>query len=636
MSEKTATKPVTPAKKEPTENKTPTPVKPKPQQDGNKHHDQQNRNRGGGVGGGGGDRGGHGGPRRGGGGGGGRGRFNNNRNYSQGGGGGERHSHAGHKNQPEVDSNDDPSGPKEDLKFTGRCRLFVGNLTPDVTEEEFKGMFTKFGEISELFVNGAKGFGFIRMDYRHNAEAAKAALDGTQRKGRSLRVRFANHGAAIRVKNLSPFVSNELLHQSFSQFGDIERAIVCVDDRGRSSGEGIIEFARKPGASQAMKRINEGVFLMSAYPRPVFVEPLEQKDEEDGLPEKFLPRNEHCRKDREKEPRFAPPGSFEYRFAQRWKELDELEKQQHERVKQEMEDARIKLEAEMEGAMYEFQAEQIRADLLRQQEELQRIEEMRQEQMRRRQEMDMRRQDDNRMVREEEERRREMIMRGEGSGMRGGRGPMDRSGQMEQPGMRGDGMRGDGMRGDGMRGEGMRGEGMRGEGMRGDGMRGEGMRGEGQRGRSGGPPPVPPPPAPPAAMGIENRQQNEGSMGSGFGGGSGGNMGSGGMGGSQGSMQGQSQGMGGQGQGMRQSRFDQQGGNYGNGNFGGRGGMGGQGGGMSGGNGGGGMQGGGNMYGGGGMSGNMGGGRGGMNERRRQEAGGPRDDYGDMKRMRRY
>ncbi|XP_033741112.1 non-POU domain-containing octamer-binding protein-like isoform X2 [Pecten maximus] len=613
MSEKTAAKPVAPAKKETTENKAPTPNKNKSQQDGNKHPEQQNRNRGGH--GHGGDRGGQ----RRGGGGGGRGRFNNNRNFSQ--GGGDRHSHGGHRNAPEHESNEEPSGPKEDLKFTGRCRLFVGNLTPDITEDEFKAMFTKFGEISELFVNGAKGFGFIRMDYRNNAEAAKAALDGTQRKGRSLRVRFANHGAAIRVKNLSPFVSNELLHQSFSQFGDIERAIVCVDDRGRSSGEGIIEFARKPGASQAMKRINEGVFLMSAYPRPVFVEPLEQKDEEDGLPEKFLPRNEHCRKDREKEPRFAPPGSFEYRFAQRWKELDDVEKHEHDRVKQEMEEARIKLEAEMEGAMYEFQAEQIRADLLRQQEELQRLEEMRQEQMRRRQEMDMRRQEDNRMVREEEDRRREMIMRGEGTGMRGGRGPMDghRGNQMEQ----------------GMRSDGMRGEGMRGEGMRGEGMRGEGMRGEGQRGRSGGPPPVPPPPAPPAAMGIENRQQNEGSMGSGFGG-SGGNIGGGGgMGSNQGSMQGQSQGIGGQGQGMRQSRFDQQGGNYGNGNFGGRGGMGGQGGGMSGGNGGSGMQ-GGNMYGGGGMSGNMGGGRGGMNERRRQEAGGPRDDYGDMKRMRRY
>ena len=38
-----------------------------------------------------------------------------------------------------------------------------------------------------------------------------------------------------------------------------------------------------------------------------------------------------------------------------------MEKQQIERVKQEMDQQRLKLEHEMEGAMFDFQAEQIRA-----------------------------------------------------------------------------------------------------------------------------------------------------------------------------------------------------------------------------------------------------------------------------------
>lgn len=54
-------------------------------------------------------------------------------------------------------------GPKEQKKFTGRCRLFVGNITPDTTEEQFKQMFIPFGEVSEVFVNAARGFGFIRL-----------------------------------------------------------------------------------------------------------------------------------------------------------------------------------------------------------------------------------------------------------------------------------------------------------------------------------------------------------------------------------------------------------------------------------------------------------------------------------------
>ena len=102
------------------------------------------------------------------------------------------------------------------------------------------------------------------QDYRINAEKAKVELDGQMRNNRVLRVRFATHGAALKVFNLSLFVSNELLESAFSQFGEVERAVVIVDDRGRSSGEGIVEFARKPGATAAMKRINDGIFLMSS------------------------------------------------------------------------------------------------------------------------------------------------------------------------------------------------------------------------------------------------------------------------------------------------------------------------------------------------------------------------------------
>jgi len=105
---------------------------------------------------------------------------------------------------------------------------------------------------------------FCSQDYRINAEKAKIDLDGQMRNNRVLRVRFATHGAALKVYNLSPFVSNELLENAFSQFGEVERAVVFVDDRGKSLCEGLVEFARKPGAQAAIKRISEGVFLLSA------------------------------------------------------------------------------------------------------------------------------------------------------------------------------------------------------------------------------------------------------------------------------------------------------------------------------------------------------------------------------------
>lgn len=63
------------------------------------------------------------------------------------------------------------SGPTHDLppqetiekKFSGRNRLYIGNLTNDVTEEEIQQMFQQYGETSELFLNKEKNFSFVKM-----------------------------------------------------------------------------------------------------------------------------------------------------------------------------------------------------------------------------------------------------------------------------------------------------------------------------------------------------------------------------------------------------------------------------------------------------------------------------------------
>nr|XP_020664538.1 splicing factor, proline- and glutamine-rich isoform X1 [Pogona vitticeps]XP_020664541.1 splicing factor, proline- and glutamine-rich isoform X1 [Pogona vitticeps] len=285
--------------------------------------------------------------------------------------------------------------------YTQRCRLFVGNLPADITEEEFKRLFAKYGEPGEVFINKGKGFGFIKLESRALAEIAKAELDDIPMRGRQLRVRFATHAAALSVRNLSPYVSNELLEEAFSQFGPIERAVVIVDDRGRSTGKGIVEFASKPAARKAFERCTEGVFLLTTTPRPVIVEPLEQLDDEDGLPEKLAQKNPMYQKERETPPRFAQPGTFEYEYSQRWKSLDEMEKQQRDQVEKNMKDAKDKLESEMEDAYHEHQANLLRQDLMRRQEELRRMEELHNQEMQKRKEMQLR-QEEERRRREEE------------------------------------------------------------------------------------------------------------------------------------------------------------------------------------------------------------------------------------------
>lgn len=99
--------------------------------------------------------------------------------------------------------------------------MYVGNLTNDITDEELTELFKPYGEISEAFINKDKNFAFLKVDYHANAERAKRELDGKMRKNRALRIRFAPNATTIRVKNLTQFVTNELLYKAFEVFGPV-------------------------------------------------------------------------------------------------------------------------------------------------------------------------------------------------------------------------------------------------------------------------------------------------------------------------------------------------------------------------------------------------------------------------------
>ena len=249
----------------------------------------------------------------------------------------------------------------EETKFSGRNRLYVGNLTNDVTEEDLRELFKPFGEIGEVFSNPEKNFAFLKMDFHANAERAKRELDGTMRKGRMLRVRYAPNATILRVSNLTPFVSNELLYKSFEVFGPVERASVTVDDRGKSTGEGIVEFAKKSSANMCLRFCNEKCFFLTASLRPCVVEPFEANEDTDGLPDKSLnkklPEFNH---ERNVGPRFAEVGSFEHEYGTRWKQLHELFKTKQEALKRELKMEEEKLEAQMEYARYEHETELLR------------------------------------------------------------------------------------------------------------------------------------------------------------------------------------------------------------------------------------------------------------------------------------
>ncbi|CAG0916653.1 unnamed protein product [Notodromas monacha] len=299
----------------------------------------------------------------------------------------------------------------ETRKFTGHCRLYVGNIPNDLTEEEFIGLFSPFGETSEPFINREKLFAFIKMDYRSNAERAKNQLDQTLLRGKNLKVRYAQHGAVVKVKNLSSWVSNELLERAMSIFGEVEKAIVAVDSRGKALGEGTVEFVQKPAAATCVKMLSEGCFFLTASPKPVIAELITEQDDEDGLMEKNIQRRnmEYCQ-EREMPPRFAEPESFEFEYGQRWKELHELEKQKIDAVKAEIRFEREKLESQMDFAKQDAEISLLRKQL--RQRELEKEARMRKQEMQMQQMEGMRRNEEA-QYRKREEQMTQVISRGE-------------------------------------------------------------------------------------------------------------------------------------------------------------------------------------------------------------------------------
>lgn len=220
----------------------------------------------------------------------------------------------------------------EPKKFTARCRLFVAPLPPSVNDEELKKWFSQYGEVGEVFLNKSKNFAFVKMDTRENCEVAKNSLDFAKKDGVTIRVRFSSNPAAVRVSNLTNYVTNELLETAFSVFGEIERAVVIADERGRPTGEGIVEFAQKRSAVLAIRRCEEECLLLTASPRPVLVEPYDFRDEDEGLPERNLNKSKSYHAERELGPRTAMPGSFEYEFGLKWKRLFEMEAKKKEQL----------------------------------------------------------------------------------------------------------------------------------------------------------------------------------------------------------------------------------------------------------------------------------------------------------------
>ena len=67
-------------------------------------------------------------------------------------------------------------------------KLYVGNLNYSTTTQELEELFAQHGEVKQVNIIEGRGFGFVEMSNPSEAEKAKEALNGSDCKGRSLKV----------------------------------------------------------------------------------------------------------------------------------------------------------------------------------------------------------------------------------------------------------------------------------------------------------------------------------------------------------------------------------------------------------------------------------------------------------------
>ncbi len=76
--------------------------------------------------------------------------------------------------------------------------IFVSSLSFKAKKEDLAEMFAPYGEVSSTRIihdkvtRRSKGYGFVEMDNEEQANAAIAALNGTEHMGRIINVAVAN------------------------------------------------------------------------------------------------------------------------------------------------------------------------------------------------------------------------------------------------------------------------------------------------------------------------------------------------------------------------------------------------------------------------------------------------------------
>ncbi|XP_061818868.1 serine/arginine-rich splicing factor 1B [Nerophis lumbriciformis] len=157
------------------------------------------------------------------------------------------------------------------------CRIYVGNLPPDIRSKDVEDLFYKYGSIRDIDLKNRRGgppFAFVQFEDPRDADDAVYGRDGYDYDGYRLRVEFPRSGRGgaagpprgrygppsrrseyrVIVSGLPPSGSWQDLKDHMREAGD-----VCYADVNRD-GSGVVEFVRKEDMTYAVHKLDNSKF----------------------------------------------------------------------------------------------------------------------------------------------------------------------------------------------------------------------------------------------------------------------------------------------------------------------------------------------------------------------------------------
>jgi len=160
------------------------------------------------------------------------------------------------------------------------CRIYVGNLPPDIRTKDVEDLFYKYGKIVFIDLKNRRGppFAFVEFEDSRDAEDAVYARDGYDYDGYRLRVEFPKGGGGsfrgargggsgrgrgpparrsqyrVMITGLPPTGSWQDLKDHMRDAGDVCFADVYKD------GTGAVEFLRYEDMKYAVRKLDDSKF----------------------------------------------------------------------------------------------------------------------------------------------------------------------------------------------------------------------------------------------------------------------------------------------------------------------------------------------------------------------------------------